>query len=92
MELCRQETQIAAIHETLKELKNVLIQIAEQGVAIKAQYETSARHEKAFEILFPRVTALEVKAEGEKVRIGFIVTFMSLACSAVTGLIIKLFK
>jgi hypothetical protein len=88
VEPCRQETQIIAIHETLKELKTVLVQIAEQGMAIKAQNENIARHEKHFELIYPRLNLLEVRAEGEKVKVGFIIA----ASSTLSALLFKFLK
>lgn len=91
-EPCRQEAQIGAIHETLKELKAVLIQIAEQGAFIKALQESDIRHDKAFENLFNRMGTLEVKVEGEKVKVGFMVAAIGIVSSGVSAFLIKLFK
>jgi len=96
---CKQEDKIGAIHSTLERLEDgnerllsVLERIAEQGAFIKGLQESSARHDKAFENLFTRVNLIEVKSEGEKVKVGVIMTGISVITATVTSIVVKFWK
>lgn len=89
---CIQEDAIEEIHDTLKRLLVVLERIAEQGAFIQALQKDAARHDKSFENLFNRVNALEIKTEGEKVKVGFIMAGISAATATFTTLVLKFWK
>lgn len=76
----------------LKEFVAVLQTISKQNEQIVALKATDDRHDKQFENIFPRMNSLEVKAEGEKVRIGFIMAGMATASSIITSLILKVWR
>lgn len=96
---CRQEDKIDAIYSTLERLESshdrllgLLQQIAEQGAVIKSLRDSISRHEKSFDNLFGRINRLEVQGEGEKVRVGFIVSGISAGTAVVTSLLVKFWK
>jgi hypothetical protein len=64
--------------------------IAEQGAEIISLKDESNTRKKETANLFLRMTAVEVAAAGERVRLGFIVAGASVVGSATTGVIIKL--
>lgn len=66
-----------------------VIRVLDQSAASKAEHNELEASHNALSI---RVNHLEIKAEGEKVKVGFIVAFISVVCSGVTALIIKIFK
>lgn len=89
-EPCRQEDKIDAIHLTLEDLKTsnrelmkLLTLIAEQGAFIKSLQEKSTSQEKDTDNLFNRMRDIEIKVEGNRVKVGFIVTAISVFVSGI---------
>jgi len=90
-EPCQQENAIGrleatteSIGKTLEKLGNVLEQIAAQGTTI-------IHLQQGQNILFDRVRDMELTNEAQKVKVGFIMTCISVISSAVTAFLIKHF-
>ncbi|HAR44679.1 MAG TPA: hypothetical protein DCS05_00495 [Nitrospiraceae bacterium] len=90
MEHCQQAVPIAKLEvtteqigRTLERLGNVLEKIAEQGTRVETLEENQ-------EILFGRMRSAEIKLAKEQTKIGFIVTVIAAAVSAITGVIVKI--
>lgn len=94
---CHQEDKISNIQytlerfeATLEKLNSVLEKIAEQGATLKSLQEAARRHDKSLENIFHRLGALEVKSEGEKVKVGAIMAGISAGVAFVTAALVKL--
>lgn len=74
-----------AIGMTLERLGTVLEKISAQGAAI----ETLAKGQS---VLFDRVREVELKAEGERVRVGAIMSGISVIISGVTAYVFNHLK
>jgi len=90
-EPCQQEGAIGkleatthSIGETLKQLSSVLEKIASQGTTIQHLSEGQ-------NILFDRVRNMELTAESQKVKVGFVMSLISIVSSAVTAFLFKHF-
>lgn len=86
-EPCQQERNIGeiqativGINKTLDRLSVVLEKIAAQGEQIKTLTTEQAD-------VFKRLNQLEVRAAGERVKVGAVVAFISAACSTVVSII-----
>lgn len=104
-EVCGQEGNIATLlandktlFETLKEMKDshkrlvdVLEKIAEQGEQIIHLRADVDRNRRDTDGLFDRMRTAEVKIEGERVKLGFIMTGLAAGVSALTTAAMKLF-
>ena len=91
MEPCQQENAIGkleattdAIGKTLERLGTVLEKIASQGTTIQHLSEGQ-------NILFDRVRNMELSAESQKVKVGFVMSLISIVSSAVTAFLFKHF-
>ena len=98
-EPCTQENRLNMIHSTLadlkasnKELIRVLTIIAEQGAFIKALQEKAISQEKDTDVLYSRMRDVEIKVEGDTVKVGFLVTGISIFISGITAWVIKAIK
>lgn len=93
---CNQIDKLNGIRDTLERLDDgygrlvgVLERIAEQGAMIQGLVTTIDRHDKSFENIYTRINSLEVKSEGEKVKVGFIMAGISAVVAAITSLLTK---
>jgi hypothetical protein len=93
---CAQTDKLRNIHDTLERLDDgygrlvgVLERIAEQGAVIQGLVTTIERHDKNFEDIFRRTNALEVRSEGERVKVGYIMAGVSAVVAYVTALLTK---
>jgi len=89
MEPCKQESNIGRLNatteqigQTLERLSSVLEQIARQGAVIE-------QLSNGQNILFERVRDMELHAESEKVKIGFIMAGISAITSGMVAYITK---
>lgn len=100
---CVQESRLIMMHTTLEELKTsnkellrVLTIIAEQGAFIKSLQEKAIGLEKDTDGLFVRMRSVELKVERDGVKVGALVTGVSIFVSGVTAwvtaLVVKSFK
>jgi hypothetical protein len=87
-------TLISLSERTAKNEKDIseafgVIRMLDQSAVTKVEHK---KLEDGHDALALRVNHLEIKAEGEKVKVGFIVAFISVICSGVTALVIKIMK
>lgn len=80
----RLEATTEAIGQTLEKLGTVLEKIAAQGTNIVHLQEGQ-------NLLFTRVRDIELATESQKVRVGFIMSAISVISSAITAFLIKHF-
>jgi hypothetical protein len=78
--------------EILKKFVDVLQDISAQNQQIIDLRSADSRHEKNFNNIFPRINTLEINAGKETVRVGFIMAGMATASSALTAILVRLFK
>lgn len=98
-EPCHQEVRIHSISQTLDRLEDsnlrilgVIEKIAEQGAFIRALQEQSNRQEKDTDSLYTRMRDVEIRVESASVRLGFLVTAVSIFVSGITAWVVKSFK
>jgi len=78
------ESTTESIGKTLERLGTVLEQIAAQGTTI-------IHLQQGQNILFERVRQMEISNESQKVKVGFIMTGISVISAAVTSFLVKHF-
>ncbi|HAR43309.1 MAG TPA: hypothetical protein DCS07_11885 [Bdellovibrionales bacterium] len=93
---CIQKDKIESIRDTLDRFEAthdrlivVMEKIAFQDATLKSLQESAHRHDKAFENIFNRLGVIEVKSEGEKVKVGAIMAGISAAVALATTVLGK---